>query len=118
MYRNILFDSVNAVLYNTLLNAEFPVFNSTMQASNPADEGEKRKPFRVDRTNVVHMGLINAVAGVVTAIVDYPLDVLKTNIQAETLQRLRLNKRSGASASIDPIKKASMIHMARVIIAR
>jgi hypothetical protein len=65
-----VFDAVNAVLYNNMLLVPLP------------DGGT------VDNKNVIHMGAINAVAGVITAVVDYPLDVLKTNIQVGTCGRL------------------------------
>jgi hypothetical protein len=62
MWRNVVFDSVNALLYNNAL--KFPM---------------------IDRGNVMQMACINAVAGVLTAVIDYPLDVLKTRIQTSAI---------------------------------
>jgi len=63
VWRNVVFDSVNALLYNNALRSAL-----------------------VDRSNTLHMALINAFAGVLTAVVDYPLDVLKTRIQSNAVQ--------------------------------
>ena len=68
--RNVVFDSVNAILYNGTL-------------ANTA--------FKIDRKNAVHMGVVNCIAGVATAVIDYPLDVIKTRIQSTTVARQLLN---------------------------
>jgi hypothetical protein len=64
--RNVVFDSVNSILYNGTLA------NTT---------------FKIDRKNAVHMGVVNCFAGVMTAVIDYPLDVIKTRIQSATVAR-------------------------------
>eukprot|EP01036_Dinobryon_divergens_P022206 gene22206-30446_t len=66
MGRNVVFDSVNSILYNGTLA------NTT---------------FKIDRKSSVHMGFVNCFAGVMTAIIDYPLDVIKTRIQSATIAR-------------------------------
>ena len=66
MGRNVVFDSVNSILYNGTLA------NTT---------------FKIDRKNAVHMGVVNCFAGVLTAVIDYPLDVIKTRIQSATVAR-------------------------------
>lgn len=73
VWRNIVFDSVNAVLYHNALMLEL-----------------------LNRNNALHMAVINAVAGVLTAVIDYPLDVLKTRIQTNTVQSIA---KTGASPS-------------------
>jgi len=71
--RNVVFDSVNSILYNgTLANTI----------------------FKIDRENALHMGIVNCFAGVMTAIIDYPLDVIKTRIQSKTVTRQLTNQRT------------------------
>jgi hypothetical protein len=64
--RNVVFDSINAILYNGILA------NTT---------------FKIDRKNAIYMGAVNCFAGVTTAVIDYPLDVIKTRIQSATVAR-------------------------------
>lgn len=63
VFRNVIFDSVNSVLYHSAVNSEY-----------------------IDRRNAGHLGAINCVTGVVTAVIDYPLDVIKTRIQSEAVE--------------------------------
>ena len=74
VFRNVLFDSVNSVLYNVSVSA-----------------------FKVDKHDVLSMSFVNAFAGVTTAIVDYPLDVLKTRIQSRTAERFAAEQGKGPS---------------------
>lgn len=60
--RNVLYDSINSILYNNAIKFSWVVRDSSLQ-----------------------MACVNAVAGVATAIIDYPLDVLKTRIQSSTV---------------------------------
>ena len=75
--RNVVFDSVNALSYQLCLRLSF-----------------------VDKTSAMQMSLINCVCGVFTAIIDYPLDVLKTRIQSGTYIRLLNNISSPSIYSV------------------
>lgn len=66
MARNVMFDSINAVMY----------FHAVALPG-------------VDRTSAVHMAAVNAVCGLSTAVLDYPLDVIKTRIQASVVPLAR-----------------------------
>ena len=77
----MLFDSVNAVIYNSLLQIGSISYQLPLTSTTYV--------FQVsDRSNPWSMAGVNAFAGVTTAIIDYPLDVLKTRIQIGAVDRL------------------------------
>lgn len=80
IYRNIVYDAINCILYNYSLNNSF---------------------YKIDKQSFVHMSVINSIAGVLTAIIDYPLDVLKTRIQSVDHSRV-VSSVSIASGTVVP----------------
>jgi hypothetical protein len=76
VYRNMLFDSVNCCLYNYAV-----------------DSG------RVDLLDPVVVGLVNACVGVMTAVIDYPLDVLKARIQGSVADTADTTHATGTAAN-------------------
>ena len=79
--RNVVFDSINAVMYNTLLHSSY-----------------------INTKNTLHMATLNGFAGVLSAVIDYPLDVLKTRVQSTMFEHYSTN--SVNSSSISSIKIA------------
>jgi hypothetical protein len=66
----------------------------------------------VDRSNSLHMAVINAFAGVLTAIIDYPLDVLKTRIQTNTVVTVSPSAGSGSLPSVGTGKPLGIVPLA------
>lgn len=86
MLRNGVFDSINASLYYPLL------------------------PY-VDKENPLMMMFLNQFCGVTSAVLDYPLDVLKTRIQTTAISRARagLKPLSIYEASAQLMKEAGFL---------
>lgn len=79
IYRNVLFDSVNCALYNMAIDGAY-----------------------IDLLNPIQVGLCNAIVGVVTAVIDYPLDVLKARIQSSAVPSSFFTSRSSHSSPQAP----------------
>ena len=93
IYRNIIYDTINCILYNTSL---YNIY------------------YTIDKHSFIHMSLVNSIAGVLTAVIDYPLDVLKTRIQSinhaqtqSTISTISSSSISSISSSISTISSSS-----------